>query len=99
MRNHITKRALWHSHLKMHSKDRLIEGDSSYIKRLNPLIGEIFAFWISTYACYFDFLIKIAVSPTIIGINVFPSGSPYITDFLRCEAIAPGESNIIIDNN
>ena len=99
MRNHITKRALWHSHLEMHSRNRLIEGSSSCIERLNPLIGEIFASWIGTYACYFDFLIEVAVSPTMMGVNVLPPGSPYITDFLRCEAIAPGESSVVIDDD
>jgi hypothetical protein len=63
------------------------------------LIGKIFAFRIGTYAYYFDFLIEVAVSPTMIGVNVLPPGSPYITNFLYCEAIAPGESSVIIDDD
>jgi hypothetical protein len=63
------------------------------------LIGEIFAFRIGTYACYFDFLIKIAVSPTILIVNVLPPDSPYITNIFRCEAIAPGEPSIVINDN
>jgi hypothetical protein len=83
----------------MHSKDRLIEGNSTCIKGLNPLIKEIFASWIDTYACYFNFLIEIAVSPTMISVNVLPLDSPYITNVLVREAIAPREPSIVIDND
>jgi hypothetical protein len=77
----------------------LIEGSSICIKRLNPLIEKIFAFRIGTYACYFNFLIKITVSPIIMSINELPPGYPYITNIFRCEAIAPEESSIVINDN
>jgi hypothetical protein len=77
----------------------LIEGSSICIERLNPLIGEIFAFRIGTYVCYFDFLIEVAVSPIMLGVNVLPPGSLYFTNILRCEAIAPGEPSIVINDD
>jgi hypothetical protein len=99
MRNYIAKRALWYSQLEMHSRYCLIEGSFICIERLNSLIGEIFAFRIGTYACYFNFLIEIAVSPIMLGVNVFPLGSLYFTNILRCEAIVPGEPSIVINDN
>jgi hypothetical protein len=83
----------------MYSRYCLIEDSSICIKRLNLLIGEIFAFRIGTYACYFNFLIKIAVSPTMLGVNMFPPDSPYFINFFRCEAIVPDEPSIVINNN
>jgi hypothetical protein len=83
----------------MHSRDRLIECSIAFIERLNPLIGEIFAFRIGTYVCYFDFLIEVAVSPIMMGVNVFSLGSLYITNILRYEAIVPGEPNVIINDD
>jgi hypothetical protein len=99
MRNYIAKRALWYSHLEMHSRYRLIESNFTCIKRLNLLIGEIFAFRIGTYVYYFDFLIEVAVSPIMLGVNVLPPDSLYITNILRYEAIAPGEPSVVINDD
>jgi hypothetical protein len=83
----------------MHSRDRLIESSSIYIKRLDPLFREIFAFKIDIYVYYFDFLIEIAVSPIIVSINKLSSGYSCITNILRYETIALGEPNIVIDDD
>jgi hypothetical protein len=35
----------------------------------------------------------------MLGVNVFPLGSLYFTNILRCEAIVPGEPSIVINDN
>jgi hypothetical protein len=39
------------------------------------------------------------VSPIMISVNVFPPDSPCFTNIFRCEAIAPGEPSVIINDN
>jgi hypothetical protein len=99
MRNHITKQALCNPYLEVHMRDRLIECSSAFFERLDPLFREIFASRIGTYACDFDFLIEVAVSPTMMGVNELPPGCPYITYILRREAITPGEPSIVINDD